>query len=170
MGKKWIQDAGVAKQENFITIVSDVVDEHCNYLAMYVDKFDAGEFNQVVLDGLSLNKLLELRVFCEDYEVLATRGSIGEVFSWRRTTDAKLERGSNGDYIDQKHFLDINEKYDFSDKFDANGNVKLFTTVGGSYSLPLKGNYKRVKVRSYVDYDANGMAKVVDTRICSFEE
>lgn len=114
--------------------------------------------NVAVGDKSDYDHLLELRLFNEQAEFHALRGAMGKPFSWRLIDDAK------GDFecIDEKQLLDIDE--DRSGKCDPG---VYYSIGGGRYSLPV-ADAKRVLVRNYIDFDDEGMARVVDFRIVEF--
>ena len=157
---KWIAQKGKCSNEDLLECLSKVDIKESKYIAMYVDSFCAGFDGEIT--SINSKRLLEIRVFNEEAEFLATRGSIGEDFSWRITSDKNLNKN---DYLETEQYLDINK--DLSKPF-ASGCMEIISTGGGKYILPIDENLDRVKVRSYIHYDSNGMAKVVDSRICCF--
>lgn len=163
---KWIAKSGECSLTELTALLEqEMKHEECSYIAMMTDRFSSGLYIQDALENDMCRQLLEIRVFNEKKEFLATRGSIDSLFQWRITDDDTLEANEE---IVTKQFIDINEQIP-SDILE-NGNRTLFSTVGGAYSLPITELQKRIKVKSYISYDHNGIAKIVDARICCFTE
>ena len=101
-----------------------------------------------------LGRLLELRVFEESRELHAVRGQMGAKFSWRTAG----EDDGTAAYIDDIQHLDINGKYKSSDPYAYR------TMSGGVYRLPIT-DAERIVVRNYIDFDADGLAQIVDFRV-----
>ena len=160
---KWIQESGCCLESEFKEMIRERYKNFEVYIALYTDSFECKRIEVMNLNLLNCNKLLEIRLFNKNAEFYAVRGTIGKDFSWRLTNDDNLDKL---DYVERIHYIDINESMEYSE-MNENGNKCLITTVGGMYSLPIKTE-KRVKIRSYITYDDNGSAKVVDNRICGF--
>ena len=103
----------------------------------------------------ALERLLDVRAYDENSEFRAVRDSIDNacMLSWRTVSDEDFE-----DPLDDVQYLDIDAKQSNVDKGE------YCTTGGGKYSLPL-ANAERVKVRNYISYDEDGLARLVDFRI-----
>lgn len=163
---KWILKSGVCNAAEIKELLlHEIGEESACFIAMMTDRFAAGHFERDRIDEIVREELLEVRVFNEKSEFLASRGSIGDVFLWRITDDSRLDEK---DVIVSAQFIDINEE--IKSEILENGNRTLFSTVGGKYSLPINEKQKRIKVKSYIHYDKDGMAKVVDSRVCCFTE
>lgn len=112
-------------------------------------------------DLFDIEHLLEIRVFSESAELHALRGSMGKPFSWRFIRDDKTRDDYDDSTHDESHYLDI-------DANQTNG-TPYKTTTGGKYYLP-KENLRKIRIRNYIDYDDEGMARIVDFRIVALEE
>ena len=89
--RKWIAESGMCDKSGLEVLVTKKVgNEEACFLAMMTNEFYSDIFSVDNIKSVDWNYLLELRVFNEKYEFLAVRGSIGESFSWRITTDEKL--------------------------------------------------------------------------------
>lgn len=168
MKYNWIKDSGTIKSDLVNEIVKKINVKNAKYIAMMTDKFTSGtNLSEDIFNGIK-DRLLEIRVFCEEYELLITRGYLGEDFTWRIAADYYEENGQKktvDNFIEEEHFIDINEEYS-GEKLE-NGNLGIMSIVGGRYELPIESE-RKVKIRNYFTYDENGIAKVVDFRICSF--
>ena len=138
------------------------------YTATLTDRFmlgiwgdpDSSIFYQ---EEIQLVKLLELRVFNKDMEIMVRRGDISEPFKKRVLDD----REGIADCFDEIQLLDIDRK-----RSSSAGHVK--TTGGGKYKLP-EGIYKMKNpgliVRHYFDrYSETGIAFISDWRCVGFED
>jgi hypothetical protein len=196
----WIADSGsgtksvnVTVEESVIRIYVEQVDEteksidlpQGDYICLsyYTDEFKAQRVRNTAEQALikDIDKLLEIRIFNADREFLARRSNVGGGFSWRLTDDKSLDDKANGTkpFYDSYQDLDIND--DKLEEDGQTGQVDLYTTVGGKYSLPsdilydeksvnCKARATKIKLRNYLKYDNIGMATVVDTRMCGFVE
>ena len=98
-------------------------------------------------------KILEMRCFDESGELRIFRSDVNDDFKVREMIEYP-------DYYDEYHYLDI-------DSVSEDGIVTA--TGGGKYFLPEK-QAKLIKVRYYIEYDDNGIAKKVDWRLIGFCE
>lgn len=129
-------------------------------LAIWTDKADFLDKDASVPYA---GKLLELRAFDETQEIRYYRSYVGEDFYVRVISDeTEKAKKDYGDYFDRSQYLDIDEKRSAN---VADGTV--FAIGGGSYHLPAPGA-RRLMVRYYFKYDADGVAYVYDKRIVGF--
>ena len=167
MSKGWIKDSGMENEGNLPALVKQFLSGDRIFLAYSTDSFQAGYAKGEILDKLVSAKLLELRIFSEEQEISFRRSFIGELFQWRIASEKDVPESC---YIVQYQTLDINrdrvEKE--GNPRDQYGNCILYTTGGGKYSLPVETDVNSAKVIAYIDYDRNGMAKIVDYRLCGF--
>lgn len=163
MSYNWILKSGQCDLADAKKLLFELSQQDCFFIAMYTNRFEAGRLEELKIDCICDNLLLELRAFNKDKELLITRGCIGEEFSWRIAADNELEKE---EYYDVEHFIDINTEK--STEYAEDGNLIIMSTVGGKYSLPIKKGTSKVKIRNYIDYDSNGMARAIDSRICCF--
>ena len=63
------------------------------------------------------------------------------------------------DYIEEKHYLDIDEKKSDGFEYTATG--------GGKYSLPVE-NAEKILIRNYISYDSQGIAQITDYRLVEY--
>lgn len=171
----WVKNCGLVQEEEIITDALRRISENFLFLAYSTDSFLAGHAVESELKTLKPENLLELRIFSEEQEICYRRSYIGEDFQWRiasENVESSNERKNNSDnyYIVQYQTLDINwdKVKKEGNPVDKYGNRILYTTVGGKYMLPLDENLDSAKIISYIIYDRNGMAKIVDNRLCGF--
>ena len=161
MEEKWIADSGDVCEEEIKELVGGFFEGKYWYLASCTDAYCSGRDSIADFLNVKSSSLLELRVFTEEKELFVSRTLIGDSFSWRITDDDNL---TVGDYIDSSQFIDINHEKSFT-----NGKgMKIESTVGGEYELPIESGENVVFIRSYVSYDKNCMAKVADFRVRRF--
>lgn len=121
-------------------------------------------------------KLLELRIFNKDKEILARRADISEPFQIRSLNDRQSSEtinSNNGvpadelDYFDEIQLLDIDRK-------QSNRSDHVKTTGGGIYRLPkavYKMNNPGLIVRHYFGrYPQTGIAFIRDWRCVGFKD
>ena len=148
---KWIAEKGKCSQEDLIATAVEYCAEDAIYIAMHIDRPEIGQAVSDRVSQISVDNLMELRIFNSDWELFATRSRCGEEFKWRVTSDKELE---TQDYIVRYQAIDLNKV-----KSMRNGN-----------ELQISDQVKRAKVMSYIAYDEFGMAKAVDNRVCGFVE
>ena len=121
-------------------------------------------------------KILELRCFDENGELRIFRSNVDADFQAREIIDGKspelktlseqsgkLESASNAEYLesyDENHYLDI---------ASVSSDGIVTATGGGKYFLPVS-KAKLVKVKYYIKYDENGIARKFDWRLVGFCE
>jgi hypothetical protein len=194
----WIADSGSGAKSVNVTVVEGVIridvdtisetkksielpsgDYIC--LLYYTDEFKAQRVRNTEEQPLlkDIDRLLEIRIFNADIEFLARRSNVGGGFSWRLADDKNLTDNTSvkKPFYDSFQDLDINDEKLEED--NGAGQVDLYTTVGGKYSLPYdilydeksvnrKARATKIKLRNYLKYDEVGMATVADTRMCGF--
>ena len=102
--------------------------------------------------------LLEIRLFSAVAELHAVRDAMGKPFSWRYLVDDEADPDCTRLTINEVQQLDIDQR-----KSDV--SMGIYQSIGGGrYSLPV-ADAETIKVRSYVDFDEEGMARIVDCRI-----
>ena len=161
MEYKWILKKGSCLSKEIISIIKDNMEQNYLYLAECTDLYTSGSSNLEAFLNEKADTLLELRVFSKEKELLFTRSMIGSKFQWRLTNDENLEET---DYLDTTQYIDINPIFSTEEA----DRIRLCTTVGGTYSLPIKADQNAVKIRAYITYNNNGMASVTDHRVCGF--
>ena len=132
-------------------------------IAALTDEYivDKWPLTKDILDGKD-EKILEVRVFCDNGEMRLSRLDIGKDFFNRNIFDDEEVR----DHFDEVQFLDIDEKVGKS------GGGRVFTTGGGSYNLPVERiTDAKIKIRYYLGkYAKTGQAIVEDWRVVEFME
>lgn len=114
-----------------------------------------------------LERLLEVRAYSDTGELHVWRDAIG--------TKARLhgrnvcDKGISADYyMDEEgegaHFLDIDVPRSKAIRKQTGNDCLYKTTGGGRYVLP-GPDYTKVRIRNYLDYDEDGICRVVDFRI-----
>ena len=160
----WVKKSGAVCQDGIMREVMNHADANRLFLAYSTDSFLAGHGTAEELEKLSPENLLEIRIFSEDQEVCFRRSLAGEAFQWRIASEENL---ASQYYFIQYQTIDINQDRS-GEQYDKMGRRILFTTGGGKYMLPIGSSEDSVKVIAYIDYDENGMAKIVDYRLCQF--
>ena len=162
MNKDWKQ-GGTCTETELQNIICGY--KYSYYTAWQTDRFLAGKDDPDSLGRIEWNKLLEIRLFTENDELLARRTMIGAAnpFQWRIASEDGLDPD---EYIVRYQTLDIDTDHIEDGEY---GNLRLLTTGGGTYELPINRNENSVKVISYICYDdENGMAGIYDNRLAGF--
>ena len=121
-------------------------------ILMYTDRFVCCEQREIS----DTEHLLEARVFNDTAEIKVMRPTMADIFYYRWIDDTPLDKK---DYIEENHYLDINEKL-------SSGNDYV-TTGGGHYSLPVAGA-DRIMIRNYISFSGQGIAQITDFRVVKF--
>lgn len=113
--------------------------------------------------SLSETRLLECRIFNENYEYRLARTDLGSGFQERFIDDGREEYK---DYFDEMQYLDIDDN-----NSKKKGNYCSVTaTGGGCYELPIE-NFRnaKIRIRNYVGYyKETGQAYITDWRLVGF--
>ncbi len=164
---RWIKDSGLVSEKDICSEALRKAPEKSLFLACGTNYFRAGHADGEEFSTLKSDRLLELRIFSEQYEVCFRRTSVGRDFQWRLASEQDVPEDC---YIVQYQILDINQ--DRAKKIkcptDEYGNLQLFTTVGGEYVLPADPAADSSEIICYIAYDKNGMAKIADYRLKGF--
>lgn len=176
MSYKWIKkSAAVNKTEIKEFAVSELPDG--TYIAIYTDKVECGLVIAKVLspDITDTGHLLELRIFNDNAEFRAYRSIMGNEFKCRVADDEYFKSNLNGSGFDQlfynriydeKHYLDIDKNKTTEMK---DGYTCFTTTGGGKYTLPVKADKRRIKLRNYINYSPEtGNLQIADQRAVEF--
>ena len=145
MKAQWIKACGQCQETEIASIIWEQNISLQYYLAGYTDRYDSGMVCADIWNDMDCHRLLELRAFGREQEILFIRTCIGTNFKWRVTDDTGLRET---DYIDTDQYIDGNTECD--------------------KDLPLQDGQNAVRVRAYIEYDDNGMAFVSDHRVCGF--
>lgn len=161
MHKEWARQGTCGEADLLKTVFEDC---YRYFVAYQTDRFIAGRNTLKILSQIDSSRLLEIRLFSENQEVLARRTMIGagRRFQWRIASE---EGFSESAYVERYQTLDIDRT-----KVNAgsNGNLQLWTTGGGKYELPVSEMHDSIRVISYIDYGESGMAYVYDNRLAGF--
>ena len=136
----------------------------CKYfVAYFTDGFLSGFVGEGLFEKIDVGKLLELRIFGEEKELLALRSAIGNnsAFAWRIACEEGMKEDT---YLKREQTLDIDE----TRSAVVGDEMEIMSTGGGSYRLPITPEEKKVVVISYVKYDSDGLAQVYDNRMAGF--
>lgn len=120
-------------------------------IAMYTEKFECSPQGRISDE----EHLLELRIFTDEKELKIMRPTMDDEFSYRLIDDTLGEY----EFIDEKHYLDIDTKKSNGTEYTATG--------GGKYTLPLE-DAERVLIRNYISYDKQGLAQITDFRVVKY--
>ena len=129
-------------------------------LAIFTDAVrltTTGQLLDEISDDERLSRVLEVRAFGEDAELHAVRSAMGSAFSGRYIEDGDID---DENHFDERQILDI-----------ARNDCGHCTTIGGG-EFDLPEGYEtatKICIRNYLDYDADGLAQVVDFRILGLE-
>ena len=169
MEYKWILSKGTCTDIEISQIIVNHMESDYLYLAGCTDSYHSGKNDLSEFLEKKSNDLLELRVFNKDRELLFTRSMTGRNFQWRLTNDNKVDKN---EYMDTVQYIDINTEVSNNINpecsYAAGENVKLYTTVGGVYSLPIQPGDNAAEIRTYIAYDDDGMAYAADYRVKGF--
>lgn len=107
-------------------------------------------------DAFDIAHILDIRLFDASGELHIHRASMGKPFFWREVQDCETHPEFAECTLDEIHLLDVDEK--------RSKGRRYYSTTGGAYGLPREG-LRKVKVRNYLDYDNEGLARAVDFRL-----
>lgn len=162
MNKQWDRQGECEEQKLIETIYDDC---YSWFVAYQTDKFISGRNTLDALKRIECDRLLEIRIFSEEQEVMARRTMTGfaHSFQWRIASEEGL---SEDEYIVRYQTLDIDQTRTAP---GLDGNLQLMTTGGGRYELPISEEQDSIRVISYVGYsDEDGMAFIYDNRLAGF--
>lgn len=148
MNRDYIAESGTVDDVNSL-IKSKI--NNGNMVMMFTDKFLCSGQCEIS----DIRHLLEVRVFNRDSELKIMRPTIADKFTYRFIDDS----ANQNDYIEEKHYLDIDEKKSDGFEYTATG--------GGKYSLPVK-NAEKILIRNYISYDSQGIAQITDYRLVEY--
>lgn len=148
LSRDYIAENGIAEDIN--TLINSKVTDG-SMIMMFTDRFECSHQKEIQ----DTSHLLEVRVFTKNAELKIMRPTIADQFRYRFIDDST---GKN-DYIEEKHYLDIDSNK--SDGFDYTA------TGGGKYTLPVE-NAEKVLIRNYISYDEQGIAHITDYRVVEY--
>lgn len=134
----------------------------CRCIAFFTDRC-AGARGEYIPELLSdARTLLELRLFDEQGELWCHRSMLGQRFACRWAEDAGVE---------EEYMLSSAQYMDIAGELGAGGRgcVRLRSTAGSHFELPIDSGDRRVRLVSYVAYDEQNRAHIADYRIAGFE-
>lgn len=173
----WIEEQGTVSHDKLKEKLLESCNENHLYLAYFTDGFTSGNACRDEIEKLPTDTLLEIRIFCDEMELLARRSNLDEDFRWRlasdqaRTANFKMQKNTEeGKWLPRKEEMTYLIQYQTLDIKERLQDNRILSMVGGIYSLPLKENESTAKVMTYLSYDERGMAAAVDFRICGFTE
>jgi hypothetical protein len=136
------------------------------YLALLTDRIECATYDKLV--NLDCAKLLDLRVFNEDYEIRAVRGTLGKDFQIRDSRGySKLLDDAHWDEARfEDHYLDISGQPK-SGESPQDGFIYA-ATGGGVYRLP-QDNLEKIRIETLYQEDTEtGTYQPFDFRIVGF--
>lgn len=164
----WIKDCGETTQDALPALLETVGTDD-TVLAFFVHCFRAtrGAFLREILVSEKVENLLELRAFNAERELWAHRTALAELFQWRVASEAGL---TVADWFETRQTLDIDETYPptGNQELNAFGALRLRTTGGGEYALPIAPGDGCAVLVNYVAYDETGCAFAADWRLRGF--
>ena len=148
---KYIKEDGTVDEHGVNALISRTM--NCgSMILMYTNGFRCAPLGEIE----DCAHLLEVRVFHETAELKIMRPTIGDMFHYRLIDDTSL---TVEQYIDEDHYLDIDEKRSVDNSYTATG--------GGTYTLPV-ANAKKIRIRNYLIYDEQGIAQITDFRAVKY--
>ena len=161
MDKIW-EKSGTCTEYELIDCIAD--NSYSSFVAYQTDRFIAGTNTTENLSRVEIGKLLEIRLFNEKSELMARRTMIGvnNPFQWRIADEEKLTLDG---YLVRYQTLDIDAP---GTLHEDHGNLCITSTGGGRFELPIRKDHDRIRVISYIGYDADGMAYIYDDRLAGF--
>lgn len=165
--KEYITACGTASPDEVIALAEEYLADDCIVCALYSDHFFCG-----LSPDTDVSRLMEMRIFNENGEFKICRHMLGDNFRWRYISDEQFTKRLSAESdeflsnfrnrtFDEISYLDIDSK--------KSSGMNYVTTGGGKYSLPVE-NAERIKTRSYLDYDKNGILSINDFRIVKILE
>lgn len=180
MERIWIKEQGDVNEAGLREQILKYIDASRFVVAYFTDRFVLEHAGEEVINGLDIGKLLELRLFDQEMELLVRRSSVGTEFHWRLADDqymrevflhkaSDLQAGLPDQvellYIDGRQKIDYNPER----SKDAGDKICVMSTVGGCYTVPSGIPMEYIAVRTYYSYAEDGMAVAADFRLRGFE-
>lgn len=168
-GKKAKMHNGISRCENLVEVLNQqiaLLAQPCEVMSIFAGGVyweTLAEFQQNKEADHDMARLLELRAYSENGEFHAQRSCIDATcpFIWHTIVDTPNDG--------ERAFFDDVQRIDRDDKrIAADSANRLFTTGGGSYTLP-DASAERIRLRNYIEFNENGMAEIVDFRIVGLE-
>ena len=97
----WIEEQGCADAAQLSKKLLELCGENHLYLAYFTDSFTSGNMSGIEMEKLSVDKLLEIRIFSDEMEFLARRSRPGKnrkiqrTQKYRRRQKLAAERGDD---------------------------------------------------------------------------
>ena len=178
----WIKKIDQTDEELMTDVISDYRRDGTAigsqyFMALYTDKYICASIDKLDSALADVAWLLELRVFDRVRELWAHRSMLGEPFSWRIADDKKLEDEANNPdsyRIESRQKLDIDKEHEPDETRDGMpqyGGLLVRSTGKSVYELPAivkAQSLDAMALVSYIRYDDNGIANVVDYRLKEF--
>ena len=135
------------------------------FIAMGAREFKSGPIGEI--DQVDWDNLLELRAFTPEYEIKLVRGSLGEAFQARNSSDIQFNKRRC-----ETHYLDIDTKKTVECRAREEGGIasdEVFAIGGGKYRLTESLPQKMI-IQIYYREDAKGFYQPFDFRIVGWKE
>lgn len=153
MERCYIKDKGKCQENEINNLCTKYCTASFTVLAIYSDRVECTEFKAIN----DIEHLLEIRAFSESSELKAIRTALGNAFVWRFADDSILTETQTAENTwTEYHYLDIDKK--------LSKGCEYVTTGGGKYTLPTE-NAQGVEIKNYLDFNDDGIVKIVDFRI-----
>lgn len=166
MSREYITAHGSVTIADLTALIAEFENDGTTAYAVWTDKFAC----EKRFSGKDAAHLQELRIFDEGMEFRARRK--GQAFQWRVIDDNKFREAlcsepddflkdfENRTYT-ERQYLDVDAR--------LTSGTNYVTTGGGHYTMPEEG-LRRIVLRNYLDYDADGILQINDFRLVGFEK
>lgn len=148
--KNYISENGAVEADRINELVNRSI-TNGSMVLMYTHKFECVPQSEIT----DTAHLLEARIFNKEKELKIMRPTIADEFTYRIIDDNAGEY----DFIEERHYLDIDDKRTDGFNYTATG--------GGKYTLTVE-NAEKVLVRNYISYDEQGIAQITDFRLVEY--
>lgn len=151
MNPSYISESGVIAAETLNALAAEKISGG-SMILMYTDRFRC--LPQQEIEDTA--HLLEARIFTETAELKIMRPCAEGDFFYRLIDDRNV---SPELYLEETQYLDVDDKRSSGTQYTATG--------GGTYTLPVE-NARRLLIRNYISYDAEGIAQITDFRAVAY--
>lgn len=166
--RSWVRAQGIAPVEELSDWVERFLRNRpdggrdCRCIAFFTDRCAGARGEHIPALLADAGTLLELRLFDEAGELWCHRSMLMESFACRQAEDAG---------VGPKYMLSSSQYMDIAEELgpDGRGCMRLRSTAGSHFGLPIDSGDRRVRLVAYVAYDEqSGCAHIADYRIAGF--